>query len=110
MQKNIINDGFRADLVETANFDGIFEIPVIDKPDKIVIPNGIIPFSIRKRDFEHKRFVCFYEHDIRFSDCLTATDNYIEDLRQYPGIVSPDCSLYIDMPLCLQIANVYIVK
>ena len=107
MAKNLIDDGFRADLVSKAFFDGIFEIPIIKKPEKIVIPEGIVPFSLRKRDREHKCFVCFYEHDIRFSDCLSAADNYVEELSEYLGIISPDCSLYIDMPLCLQIANVY---
>ena len=107
MRKNLIDDGFRADLVETASFEGIFEIPKIEKPKKIIIPDGIVPFSKRKADKEHKNFVCFYEHDLRFRDCLTATDNYLDELSKYPGIISPDCSLYIDMPLCLQITNVY---
>lgn len=107
MPKNLIDDGFRADLVETAFFDGNLEIPIIEKPNKIIIPNGLVPFSNRKRDTKHKCFVCFYEHDIRFHDCLLATDKYLDELSQYPGIISPDCSLYIDMPLCLQIANVY---
>ena len=107
MHKNLIDDGFRADLVETAFFDGVFEIPEIEKPDEIIIPDGLVPFSKRKADKEHKNFVCFYEHDLRFRDCLTATDKYIDELSKYPGIISPDCSLYIDMPLCLQIANVY---
>ena len=108
MNKNLIDDGFRADLVEKAYFDGIFEIPVIDKPQEIIIPKGLIPFTKRKRDTDHKNFICFYEHDIKFRDCLIAVDEYIDDLSEYPGIVSPDCSLYLDMPLCLQIANVYI--
>lgn len=43
MRKNIIDDGFRSDLVETALFDGCFEIPSISKPDKIIIPKGIVP-------------------------------------------------------------------
>ena len=47
MKKNIIDDGFRADLVETALFDGIMEIPHIKRPDKIIIPKGIVPFSIK---------------------------------------------------------------
>ena len=67
----------------------------------------MVPFSKRKADKEHKNFVCFYEHDLMFRDCLTATDKYLDELSKFPGIISPDCSLYIDMPLCLQIVNVY---
>ena len=107
MRNMIIDDGFRADLVETAFFDGVFEIPIIEKPTQIIIPEGLIPFSIREQDKYHKFFVCFYEYDTRFFDCLTATDKYLDDLRLFPGIISPDCSLYLDMPLCLQIANIY---
>ena len=107
MKSSIIDDGFRADLVETALFDGSMEIPIIEKPKEIIIPKGLVPFSSRKRDVTHQNFICFYEHDIRFRDCLLATDKYLDELSMYPGIISPDCSLYIDMPLCLQIANVY---
>ena len=64
--------------METAFFDGVFEIPEIEKPDEIIIPDGLVPFSKRKADKEHKNFVCFYEHDLRFRDCLTATDKYID--------------------------------
>lgn len=110
MLKNLIDDGFRAELVETAFFDGIMEIPVIERPDKIIIPDGLVPFSQRKRDIEHKCFICYYEHDIRFRDCLLSVEEYIDELSQYPGIITPDCSLYIDMPLCLQIANVYMSR
>ena len=106
-QRLIIDDGFRADLVEQAIFDGSLEIPVIQKPKQLVIPKGIIPFSARKRSNHHKEFVAFYEYDTRFTDILTATDEHLEELKQFPGVVSPDCSLYRDMPLCLQIANIY---
>ena len=103
----IIDDGFRADLVEMAEFDGIFEIPAINKPEKLIIPKGMVPFSLRNSDKNKEFFVCFYEHDIKFRDCLLATDNYLDELQEFPGVISPDCSLYLDMPLCLQIANVY---
>lgn len=103
----IIDDGFRADLVETASFSGKFEIPEINKPENLIVPRGMVPFSSRSRDINHEYFVCFYEHDVKFRDCLVATDNYLDELKKFPGIVTPDCSLYIDMPLCLQIANIY---
>ena len=106
-QKNMIDDGFRADLVRTAEFCGIFEIPRIKKPEEFIIPKDTIPFSLRCKTTDYSEFVVFYEHDIRFSDVLLATDDYLDELRNFPGVVSPDCSLYRDMPLVLQIANTY---
>lgn len=104
---NIIDDGFRAELVRSAEFKGVFEIPYINPPKKIIIPKDTIPFSIMHRTKDYSEFVVFYEHDIRFADILTATDDYLEELKKFAGVISPDCSLYRDMPLTLQIANTY---
>ena len=107
-KENLVDEGFIVSLVETAFFDGKFEIPHIDAPDKIIIPNGMVPFSVRERSQDKKDFVCFYEHDINFRDILTKTEEYVDELKQYPGIITPDCSLYIDAPLCVQIADIYL--
>ena len=106
-KKNLIDDGFRADLVRTAEFAGVFEIPAIKAPREFIIPRDTIPFSLRNQTRDYSEFVVFYEHDIRFADILLATDDYLDELRNFPGVVSPDCSLYRDMPLVLQIANTY---
>lgn len=108
--KNLIDDGFHPEFVENADFAGIFEIPIITAPKEIIIPNGMIPFTKRKYTDNHQEFVVFYEHDIRFRDILTATNDYIEELKLFPGIVTPDCSLYRDMPLVLQITNTYLSR
>ena len=105
---NLVDEGFRVSLVETAYFDGIHEIPHIDAPEKLIIPSGMVPFSLRERSQGFKDFVCFYEHDVNFREILTDTENYVEDLKRFPGIISPDCSLYIDAPLCVQIADIYL--
>lgn len=107
-KKKLVDEGFRVELVETAFFDGKFEIPHIDAPDKIIIPEGMVPFSARERNQDKKDFVCFYENDINFREILTDTEDYVEELKQYPGIITPDCSLYIDAPLCVQIADIYL--
>lgn len=106
--ENLVDEGFRVSLVETAFFDGKFEIPHINAPDKIIIPSGMVPFSIRERSQDKNDFVCFYEHDINFRDILIRTEEYVDELKQYPGIITPDCSLYIDAPLCVQIADIYL--
>lgn len=109
-KKNTIDDGFRADLVEEATFCGILEIPEIKAPAEIHIPLGLIPFTQRKKSINHDEYVMFYEHDIKFADVLLSTDKYIEELSAFPGLISPDCSLYRDMPLAVQIANIYMSR
>ena len=64
MKKNIIDDGFRADLVETALFGGIMKIPHIKRPDKIIIPKGIVPFSIRSKSIDNYNN---YQHNFMYS-------------------------------------------
>ena len=106
--KNIIDDGFNAELVEAAVFTGQLEIPLIKKPKEFIIPKSMIPFSERNKSEDFEEFVCFYEHDIRFRDILTSTKEQIASLKKFKGVISPDCSLYYDMPLVLQMTNTYL--
>lgn len=105
--KNLIDDGFNAELVAKAFFAGNLEIPCIEKPDTIIIPKALIPFTKIKLSKNYTETVHFYEHDKRFSDVLTCTKEYLSELEKFSSVISPDCSLYRDMPLCLQIANTY---
>lgn len=108
--RNLADDGFNARLVANAVFTGLLEIPAIMKPDRIVIPVAMIPFSMRMYTDGYREALMFYEHDIRFRDLLTGVDDYLEELKKFPVIISPDCSLYRDMPLVLQMTNVYLSR
>ena len=102
-----LSDGCNPELVIGADFDGIFEIPIIKKPRKYVIPKNLVPFS-RMDKADPKEFaVCEYENDRQFRDLLSHPDEYIDILKHYQGFISPDCSLYRDMPLAIQITNIY---
>lgn len=103
----LLSDGCNPELVKGAEFDGIFEIPIIKKPKKLIIPDKLVPFS--KMDKVNKKTfaVCEYENDMEFSDLLAHPNEYVEILKQYKGFISPDCSVYRDMPLALQITKIY---
>lgn len=105
--KNIIDDGYNAELVMDAVFDGKLEIPTIRKPQKIIIPKNLVPFSKRNYSQNHSDFLCFYEHDVHFLGFVNSPQKYLSELKKFQGIISPDCSLYFDMPLVLQMMNVY---
>lgn len=102
-----LSDGCNPELVIGAEFDGIFEIPIIKKPKKYIIPDNLVPFSKMEKADRKSFAVCEYENDTEFKDLLVNPDEYIAMLKKYQGFISPDCSVYRDMPLALQITNIY---
>ena len=107
MTKNNFDEGFNLELVQTAFFDGVLEIPKIEPPEKIIIPPSMIPYSQRDRSKDFSECVVFYEHDINFSDIVRNTKDFVDDVLRFPAVVTPDNSLYRDAPLIVQMANVY---
>jgi hypothetical protein len=114
-KKAIIDDGMNSELVCGANFDGYLGIPIISKPNYFIIPSDIIPFSKRERVNDTNAAIGFYEMDREFARVLVSPENYVLEFCKQPFItpesikplLSPDCSLYRDAPLAVQIANVY---
>lgn len=105
--KILIDDGFNPELVETAMFDGILEMPCIKAPSELIIPTALIPFSQLSRSQNRSEFIDFYEYDIQFGGILKHPEKYIDVFHQFPGMISPDNSVYFDSPLLVQMANVY---
>ncbi len=104
----VIHDGFASPLVWDATFDGVWEIPIIRKVHLDILPTLLRPFSHRGATQIKDEYICFYEHDILFEAVLKETAKYLDDMRKCDGIISPDCSLYRDMPLILQAMNTYL--
>ena len=103
-----ITDGCNPELVDGARFDGVLEIPVIERPGKLMVPAGMVPFSKMGRVDDPRRFaVCEYELDVNFADLLRDPDAHVKELRKYQAFVTPDASLYWDMPLAAQVVNKY---
>lgn len=98
-------DVFRASLVKDAQFDSKYEIPKI-KPEN-VIPERLIAFSEAIRSKDYEQFVHFYEDDVKFERIWNKPNKYLPKLKLFKGIITPDFSLYRDMPLAMQIYNTY---
>lgn len=98
-------DVFRSFLVKNATYDGTLEMPCIKSVD--AIPNKLTVFSksIRSKDFNS--FVHFFEDDVEFERIWNAPNRYLPILRKFDGVITPDFSLYRDMPLVMQEWNTY---
>lgn len=98
-------DVFRAFLVENAEFDGIFEIPVIRTSN--LLPQKLITFSKAKSSKDYDAWVCFYEHDEAINCFWNSPKTYLPLLKNFKGVISPDYSLYYDMPFAQQIESTF---
>jgi len=102
-----LDDGCNPELVAGATFALPLGIPIIKAPPQIIIPEGITPFSIRHRAPSFNEAIGFYEKDINFAEVLRSPQDYIDDFGRFKALISPDCSLYRDAPLAVQLTNVY---
>ena len=98
-------DVFRAFLVKNATYDTNLEIPCI-KPENCN-PQKLIPFSKAVGGKDYDGFVHFYEDDASFERLWNKPRKYLAVLKKYKGIISPDFSIYRDMPLAMQQWNTY---
>ena len=106
-RKTIFDDGFQERLTEGATIVGAPGIPMLMDLDNVQVPKDIIPFSKARTCSNKRQYVHFYMHDREFSRVLTATDQYIDLLKLYDGVITPDCTLMIGQSPCLQQANTY---
>ncbi len=100
-------DVFHSFLVKNADYSGKIELPCIKTSDKI--PNKVITFSkaMSKSCKDFDKWVVFYEHDKNFERLWNNPKAYIEKLKKFNGVISPDFSLYRNMPLVMQQWNTY---
>ncbi|MBQ0017871.1 MAG: DUF4417 domain-containing protein [Clostridiales bacterium] len=98
-------DVFHAYFVEDAEYDGNLEIPFIDQETEL--PERIISFSDSLRTNDFDQWVHFYEDDSNFERLWNRPSVYLPRLMKFKGVISPDFSLYRDMPLVMQAWNTY---
>ncbi len=107
MKKTIFDDGFQAYLTEGATTVGSAGIPMLMNLDNVQIPKSILPFSKSMSCRNKRQYIHFYQHDKEFSRVLTSTTKYVDLLKLYDGVITPDCTLLIGQSPCLQQANTY---
>lgn len=101
-------DIFNSFLVRDAEYDGEMELPVLKTSD--MLPEGVITFSKAmssksKKDYE--KWIVFYEYDSEFERLWNNPEAYLKKIKKFKGVISPDFSLYRNMPLVMQIWDTY---
>ena len=98
-------DVFRSFLVKNATYDSPLEIPCLKS--EIQKPKKLILFSKAMRSADYDAWVHFYEDDVNFERLWNKPNKYLPVLKRFSGVISPDFSIYRDMPLIMQQWNIY---
>ena len=104
LEQNILN-------LTYAQFDGVGEYDIPEMyPTHIDnlkdIPIQGFNFALKEQHPENIG-VHFFLHDYQFERVWKYPDRYVEVLKKFAYVLSPDFSPYADMPKALQIYNVY---
>ena len=103
--RSACKDVFHAFLVSDAEYAGTNEIPVLFPTYQT--PNRMIAFSKAIKTRDYNQWVHFYEDDCLIERLWNNPKKYLPILQRFKGVILPDFSLYRDMPLAMQIWNIY---
>lgn len=90
---------------KTQMTDNFWQMPIIYCDE--FIPKDLIGFNYAKSSSEKDVGIHFYVDDYQFERIWNYPEKYIDILKEYECILSPDFSLYMDMPMPMKIWNVY---
>lgn len=85
--------------------DGFYQMPVIEKTDHV--PEELMTFNYALNTDDFSKGICFYIDDYQFERLWAEPHKYMERLSQFDCCLTPDFSLYTDMPIAMQVWNVY---
>ena len=100
------NKAYNLDLVDHQNLSNDFwQMPTIKNNN--YIPEDLIGFNYAKTSTNKDVGIHFYLDDYQFERLWNSPEKYLDVLREYECILTPDFSLYMDMPMPMKIWNVY---
>jgi len=105
-ERHRTNDAYNLDIIDfKALSNDFWQMPIINNDN--CIPSDLIGFNYAKSSDNKNTGIHFYLDDYQFERLWNNPQEYIEVLNQYECILSPDFSLYLDMPMPMKIWNIY---
>lgn len=84
---------------------GFYQMPTLEKID--YVPDDLVGFNYVLNSDRYESGVHFYIDDYQFERIWASPQMYVDKLAQFDCILTPDFSLYMDMPMAMKIWNVY---
>lgn len=84
---------------------GFYQMPTLERID--YVPDDLVGFNYVLNSDRYESGVHFYIDDYQFERIWASPQMYVDKLAQFDCILTPDFSLYMDMPMAMKIWNVY---
>ena len=99
----------RNEFLYYGNSVGKYEFPIIKKQDINIDEIKFLSFvNAKKDDKENKdKTIHFFTYDWLFEKVYEKPEEEFEKLKQYKYLLSPDFSIFTNMPLALQIESIF---
>lgn len=105
-ERHRTNDNYNLGLVDIENSSNDFwQMPIIQNNN--FIPTDLIGFNYAKSSKDKNTGIHFFIDDYQFERIWNNPEQYVDILKEYQCILSPDFSLYMDMPMPMKIWNIY---
>ena len=104
-ERHRTDDAYNLGEFDINSCDGFYQMPIIHGSD--VIPERFIGFNYAKTSKDFDMGVHFFIDDYQFERVWNDPLTNIERLSKFKCLLTPDFSLYLDMPIAMQIWNVY---
>ena len=100
------NKAYNMDITDPDNLtEDFWQMPIIWNEN--FIPDDLIGFNYALSSDKKSCGIHFYVDDYQFERIWNDPEKYLETLKEYECILSPDFSLYMDMTMPVKIWNVY---
>ena len=100
------NNAYNLDIAhDTQTTTDFWQMPVIRNDG--YTPEKLIGFNYAKTSKDKACGIHFFVDDYQFERVWNSPEKYIDTLSKYECVLSPDFSLYMDMPMPMKIWNVY---
>ena len=100
------NNAYNLDIAHgTEMTNDFWQMPVINNDN--YVPSRLIGFNYAKTSKDKQTGIHFFIDDYQFERVWANPEKYVDILKEYECILSPDFSLYMDMPMAMKIWNIY---
>ena len=82
---------------------GMFKLPLVKKQEISLEDVSLIGYDKVNQSNDYKSIVHFFLDDYKFESIYNNPEKKIEVLRKFKAVLTPDFSMFVEMPIALQL-------